>query len=211
MKLQPGCPRCPGPVTGQGEAWSCATHGLTEPLWCAVDPDYDEFAEHLVCSRPLPTWLPWPLPTGWQVTDFGCVRSGERAPRAAFTTCSGPSDLDGLVEVTVVTEEPGVGLGARCGGVAQTDPGHEIGEGPPPTRLRVESATVPVWLVSTSDDQSTLDRAVLAGEAGGRWLWLVLRPASAALLLPHMGALDDVSRLGPSLMTLPFGKGLRGW
>ena len=211
MRLQPGCPRCPGPVTGTGTSWSCATHGGIDPLWCAVNPDYDEFAEHLVRSRPLPTWFPWPLPAGWQVTDFGSVGSGDRTPRAAFTTCSGPSDLDGMVEVTVVTEEPGVGLGARCGGVPHTDPGHEIGEGPPPARIRVETATVPMWLVPTSDVDPTLDRAVLAGEAGGRWLWLVLRPASAALLLPHMGPLDDVSRLGPSLMTMPFGKGYRGW
>jgi hypothetical protein len=211
MRLQPACPRCPGQVAGDGEGWVCPIHGLIEPLWCAVDPDYESFAEHLVRSQSLPTWLPWPLPSGWQVTDFGSVGGGDRTPRAVFATCTGPSDLDGVVELTVVTEEPGVGLGARCSRVTHTDPGVEVDESVPLTRIRVESGTVPVWLVSTFDDAGTLDRAVLAGEAGGRWLWLVLRPASAALLLPDMGPLDDLSRLGPSLMTVPFGTTPRGW
>ena len=213
MRLEPACPKCPGQVTGEaGGRWSCPTHGVvTEPLWCAIDPDYESFADHLLRSRSLPTWLPWPLPAGWLVTDFGSVTGEDGQPRAVFASCTGPSDPDGVVELTVVTEEPGVGLGARCGQVTRTDPGREVDEGPPLTRIRVESGTVPMWLVSTSDGVGTLDRAVLAGEAGGRWLWLVLRPASAALLLPDMGALDDLSRLGPSLMTLPFGTTPRGW
>lgn len=211
MRLEPACPRCPGPVTGENDTWSCAIHGVTDPLWCVVDPDYDSFAEHLARSRSLPTWLPWPLPAGWQVTDFGSVADGVGAARAVFATCTGPTEQDGVVELTVVTEEPGVGLGARCGQVTHTDPGGEVDEGAPLARIRVETATVPMWLVSTSHDGGTLDRSVLAGEAGGRWLWLVLRPASAALMLPDLGALDDLSRLGPSLMALPFGSTPRGW
>ena len=56
-----------------------------------------------------------------------------------------------------------------------------------------------------------LDRAVLAGESMGRWLWLVLRPASAALLLLDLGALQDVAELGPELVALPFGSVPRAW
>ena len=204
MRLAPGCPRCRDAVTGAETSWRCATHGSTMPLWRVDQPEYDAFAEYLVLSRPLPTWLPWPLPPGWQVSDFGCVGLEGCAPRAAFITCTGTSELDGVVELTVVTEEPGVGLGARVGGVDQTDPGREVGEGPPAARVRVDGAGVPVWAVSTSDGPETLDRAVLAGEAHGRWLWLVLRPASAALLLPSVGALHDISGLGPELVTLPF-------
>jgi hypothetical protein len=200
------------PPPGTDGRVSCPTHGLTDPLWAAREPDYETLAEHLLRSRPLPTWLPWPLPVEWQVTDFGSVSTEGRAPRAVFASATGPSDHDGLVEVTVVTEEPGVGLGARCAGVPFTDPGREAGDGVPPARVRVEGASVPVWLVSTSDDdEAVLDRAVLAGEAGGRWLWLVLRPASAALLLPHLGPLDDLSGLGPSLVALPFGAVPRCW
>jgi hypothetical protein len=49
-----------------------------------------------------------------------------------------------------------------------------------------------------------LDRSVFAGEAGGRWLWVVLRPASAMLLLRDEWILRDVSRLGLPLVEMPF-------
>ncbi len=211
MRLEAGCPRCTDPVSGAESSWSCATHGATLPLWRVHKPDYDAFAEYLVLSRPLPTWLPWPLPPGWQVSEFGCVGVEGRPSRAAFVSCTGTSELDGVVELTFVTEEPGVGLGARIGGVDQTDPGREVGEGPPAARVRVDGGGVPVWSVSTSDGKEALDRSVLAGEAHGRWLWLVLRPASAALLLPDIGALHDISELGPELVTLPFVSVPRSW
>ena len=211
MRLEPGCPRCASAVTGTGTAWLCATHEAIVPLWRATDPDYDAFAQYLVLSRPLPTWLPWPLPAGWQVTDFGVVGLEGTTAQAAYVTCSGPSELDGAVELSVITEEPGVGLAARCGGIRHSDPGREAGEGNPPTRIRVDGATVPMWLVSTDEGTTTLDRAVLAGEALGRWIWLVLRPGSAALSLNELGPLHDVSELGPQLVTLPFGRVPRSW
>ena len=49
------------------------------------------------------------------------------------------------------------------------------------------------------------DRSVFAGEAAGRWLWLVLRPASAMLLLRDDWILRDIAGLGPQLVELPFG------
>jgi len=216
MRLEPECPRCPAAVTGTGSSWLCAIHEAIVPLWRVTDPDYDAFAEYLVRSRPLPSWVPWPLPDGWRVTDFGCVGLEDGGnPQAAYVTCSGPSELDGVVELTVVTEEPGVGLAARIGGVTYTDPGREAGDGAPLTRIRVDSNSVPMWLVSTYDGASratsALDRAVLAGEALGRWLWLVLRPASAALLLAEMGPLHDVSAHGPQLVSLPFTRAPRAW
>ena len=42
-------------------------------------------------------------------------------------------------------------------------------------------------------------------EADGRWLWLVLRPASAMLLLRDDWILRDVSSVGPPLVEMPFG------
>jgi len=36
--------------------------------------------------------------------------------------------------------------------------------------------------VSETGSDRELDRSVVAGEARGRWLWVVLRPASAILL-----------------------------
>ena len=211
MRLDAGCPRCASLVSATSDRWTCPVHGDTVPLWRAVEPEYDAFAEYLVLSRGLPTWLPWPLPPGWQVTDFGCVGQESAEPRAAFVTCTGPSDLDGVVEVTVVTEEPGVGLGSRVAGVTHTDPGKAVGSSAPPVRLRLDVGSVPAWAVDTSDAEGVLDRSVFAGESMGRWLWMVLRPASAALLLQDMGALHDVSDLGPELVTLPFGTSPRAW
>ena len=49
------------------------------------------------------------------------------------------------------------------------------------------------------------DRSVVAGEAHGRWLWIVLRPASAILLLRDDWILRDVSAVGPPLVEMPFG------
>lgn len=215
MTLVAGCPRCAGAVTEQDEAgssgWVCADHGPTAPLWRPESPDYDSFVEHLRRADPLPTWLPWPLAPGWQITDFGCVATPGREPRAAFAGCVGTSDLDGVVEVTVVTEEPGVGLGARVAGVDHTDPGGEVGEGPPHAKVRIEGHPVSLWSVSTSNADAAFDRSVFAGEAHGRWLWLVLRPASAALLLREVWALEDLSGLGPELVALPFGTVPRAW
>ena len=54
-------------------------------------------------------------------------------------------------------------------------------------------------------------RSVLAGEAAGRWLWIVLRPASALLLLQDEWILRDVSALGPQLLETPFGGPRPGW
>lgn len=211
MSLAPECPRCPAPVTGAGEDWACADHGATTPLWRPAAAGYDAFVAFLGRSPGVPAYAWWPLTPGWTVTDFGCVgREGTEA-RAAFVTCAGPSELDGVVDLTAVAEEPGVGLGARCAGTTRTDPGADIGEGAPQAKVRLDEHPVPLWAVSTSDSGDTLDRSVLAGEAGGRWLWLVLRPASAALLLTGDCALRDVSDLGPALVDLPFGGPRPAW
>lgn len=205
MTLAAGCPRCASPVTDHGDVWRCQDHGAITPLWRPATPGYDSFAEHLQRCASIPTLLPWPLSPGWTVTDFGCVARPDHESRASFISCSGTSDLDGVVEVTVVSEEPGVGLGARCAGVGRTDPGAEIGEGPAHVKVRLDGHPISMWAVSTSESATTFDRSVFAGEAHGRWLWFVLRPASAALLLKDEWVLCDVSDLGPELIDLPFG------
>ncbi len=199
-------------MTGDGgREWSCRDHGPITPLWRAQDASYDAFSEHLVLSRPFPTVLPWPLGPGWSVSDFGSVARPGTDARATFTSCTGTTDLDGVVEVDVVAEEPGVGLGARCAGVSRTDPGADIGDGPAHVKLHLDGRPVALWALSTSDCDATFDRSVFAGEAQGRWLWLVLRPASAALLLHDDWTLSDVAGLGPQLVDLPFIDVPRAW
>lgn len=202
--LRPECPRCPQALEDADGAWRCVTHGRVAPVRRAARADYDGFAAYLGLAEPLPTWMPWPLPPGWQVTDFGAVRDGDEA-RAAVVGVVGASEAEGVVELAVVTEEPGVGLGARVAGVDHGDPGREAGVGTPLLKVRVDGNAVPLWTVSVPDDEPLLDRAVLVGEAGGRWLWVVVRPASAVLLLPDLPELLDVAGLGPELVALPFG------
>jgi hypothetical protein len=204
MSLRAECPRCSADLTQDGEQWQCPTHDVLQPLWRATAAEYDAFAAYLELARTLQTWLPWPLPPGWQVTDFGCVTSPEQ-PRAAVVGCVGASEVEGVVELDIVTEEPGVGLGARVAAVDSTDPGREAGVGNPAVKVRVDGNSVPLWAMTIPHEDPLLDRAVLVGEAAGRWLWVVVRPASAALLLPQLPELVDVSTFGPELVALPFG------
>jgi hypothetical protein len=225
VSLVASCPRCTSPITttdvtvpDDAVSWSCTQHGPVEPLWRPEEADYDSFAE-LVGRSDLPTYLPWPMSPGWSISDFGCVGSGDRV-QATVTTTVGRSDLDGDVEVTVVSEDPGVGLGARCAGTSYDDPGPQISNGPPAIHVRAGGRTVPMWLVDdtveppTSSDplaqlsateNDLLARAVFAGEADGRWLWLVMKPASAALLLHDEWLLADVTGFGPEALEMPFG------
>ena len=180
--LEAQCPRCPSSVTETSAGWKCPDHGTVTPLWRPRASDYDTFAEHVRRAGTMPTFAPWPLGPGWAITDFGCVSAPGTETRAAFLTSSGP-----------------------------TDPGAEVGDGPPDVKVRIEGHPVPLWSVLTSEADVDFDRSVFAGEAYGRWLWLVLRPASAALLLRDEWILLDVAGLGPELMDLPFASSPRAW
>jgi hypothetical protein len=207
MSLRVGCPRCPTPVAELSTGgWSCPEHGEVVPLWQPAVASYEELAGHLRRSGAFPTYLPWPLGPGWSVTDFAAVAPDEGTAVATMTCVSGTSALDGPVDVIVVSEEVGTGLGARIAGlVDRADPGDEVGVGPPSVKVRLASHSVGLWPVSVSATPGEWDRSVLAGEAQGRWLWLVLRPASAVLLLRDEWILRDVSATGPQLLALPFG------
>ncbi|CAN5388452.1 hypothetical protein BH09ACT12_BH09ACT12_37600 [soil metagenome] len=211
MSLSVGCPRCASPVIASPDGWDCLDHGRIDPLWRAETPSYDAFAEHLLASTAMPTYLPWPLSPGWAVTDFACVGAEPERATATMTCCSGSSALDGPVDVMVVTEESGVGLGARVAGTTYLDPGSDVHEGQPAVRVRIERQAVQLWPVSISGTEGELDRSVLAGEANGRWIWLVLRPASAVLLLRDDWILRDAAQTGPHLVELPFGGPAPTW
>jgi len=204
-RLTPGCPRCREPVDGPAGP-GCVGHGSGPLLWRAGEVSYDAFVEHLAAARDFPTYLPWPMAPGWAVSDFGVVTQPSGVPVASLTSVSGTSELDGPVDVLLVAEEPGVGLGARCAGLPGRDPGHEVGDQQPVVRVRIGSLTSSLWTVSTSGvpGPAELDRSVLAGEAAGRWLWVVLRPASAVLLMRDDWILRDVSGGGPLMVEMPF-------
>lgn len=207
MSLVAGCPRCPAAAPLVDGTPRCPVHGVvSRTLWRPEDDaeiSYDVFVDHLGTAGTFPTYLPWPMSPGWSVTDFA-VASDDRT-WATATCVSGTSELDGPVDVFVVAEEPGTGLGARCAGLDSSDPGREVGEGQPSARVRIGSQSVSLWIVSTATSDDRFDRSVFVGEANGRWLWLVLRPASAMLLLRDDWILRDVSGVGPPLVEMPFG------
>ncbi|MEZ5091619.1 DUF6758 family protein [Nocardioides sp.] len=200
-----GCPRCAEPVglEAGGVRADCSVHGPVPALWRAAQPAYDAFGALLVAADGFPTYLPWPLAPGWRVSDFAYV-AGPAGARATMTCCSGSSELDGPVDLVVVTEEPATGLGARVAGVAG-DPGPDLGRGRPAAHVRLDGQSVALWPLSTSAADADFDRSVVVGEAHGRWLWLVLRPASAMLLLGDDQSFRDVAAAGPALVELEFG------
>jgi hypothetical protein len=210
VSLAASCPRCTSPITEEDGSFTCKQHGPIAPLWRPDVADYTAFAELVGRVGDLPTYLPWPMSPGWSIADFGCVASEERAT-ATVTTTVGTSDLDGPVEVTIVSEDSGVGLGARCAGTAYDDPGEQVGHGPHAIHVRAGGRTVPLWAVDPRDDDDLLAKAVFAGEAEGRWLWLVIRPASAALLLRDEWLLADVTGFGPEALEMPFGGPRPAW
>jgi hypothetical protein len=191
-------------LAGAEDTWACPEHGPTPALWRPEASTYDGFLHHLEQAADFPTFLPWPMGPGWQVTDFGVVVQTGSVPRATMTCVSGTTALDGPVDVIVVSEEPATGLGARVARLGGPDP-RDIGDGPPVAKVRIDAGAVSLWAVSTSDSDEEFDRFVLVGEAAGRWLWLVLHPASAMLLLRDEWILRDVSGLGAPLVEMSFG------
>lgn len=210
VSLEASCPRCSSETTEEDGTIVCPLHGAGVPLWRPTSADYTHFAELVGRVAELPTYLPWPMSPGWTISDFGCVASPERA-FATVTTTVGTSDLDGPVEVTIVSEDPGVGLGARCAGTPYDDPGHQVGVGMPAVKVRAGGRSVPMWAVDSRDDDDLLARSVFAGEADGRWLWLIIRPAAAALLLRDEWLLADVTGFGPEALEMPFGGDRPTW
>ena len=58
----------------------------------------------------------------------------------------------------------------------------------------------------TSSNAAGTDRAAYAGEAAGRWLWVVVHPAGAGALVVEPMSLVDARELGAELTVLPLGE-----
>lgn len=203
--LTPTCPRCPRAMVPDAEGLGCPDHGPVQPLWRAQVRDYATFVDFLGRAKGLPAYLPWPLLAGWTVADFGVVGGA-----ATVTTVRGPTRLDGEVELTVVHERPEVGLGERCGRV---EPGstERIARRPPDIHVRAEGRSTPMWLLPEGEGE-LLEQATYVGEDRGNWLWLAVRPASAAMLLRDDWILSDVGGFGPQALEIPFASdGASGW
>ena len=172
-------------------------HGQVHPLRTATSPTAAGL-EGLLRGAAVPVWLPWPLPTaGWSPASPARATSGA-GPGAASWPLSGPNPVGGPGEMLLVSEELGVGLGAGCAGLAGPDPGSDFAAGPPHALVRFGHHEFPLWHVDAPG------RAAFAGEMMGNWLWLILWPDTAGMLLVDPLELRDLRDPGLDL-DLPFG------
>jgi len=146
----------------------------------------------------VPVWVPWPLPQGWLVTGFAAAGDERTGTRGASVALSGPNPMGGPAEMMLVSEEPGVGLGARFAGLEGPDPGAEFPAGQPAGVVEVAHHEFPLWHVDAEDC------AAFAGEVSGSWLWLVMWPDTAGMLMAEPLELRDLRDPGQE-MDLPFG------
>jgi hypothetical protein len=195
------CPRCGAELHAPGlwsNGWECRLHGAVAPYLVLTHTGPDAI-EHIIGRAKVPVWMPHGLPHGWLCS--GVAYAGdERTGATATATClSGPSPLGGAADLMIVAEEPGVGLGARHAGLAQTDPGAGFDAGTPDAKVMAAAHPTALWSVPAIDD-----RAVFVGEAKGLWLWAVIWPATAGVLMYDGLSLTDL-RDRPDDVDLEFG------
>ncbi|NYI08103.1 DUF6758 family protein [Allostreptomyces psammosilenae] len=204
MKGEPRCPRCGGPLRRPGlyaDDWQCDAHGGVPPLHPAAAPSAAALGA-VVERAGVPVWLPWPLPRGWLHTGAHYAGDGRSGAPAVAVACSGPGPLGGLGEMVLVSEELGVGLGAHYAGLPGYDPGPALAETPSDAKVTAAGRPTPLWSLR----DAPADRAVFVGEAMGMWLWAVLWPNAAGVLMYDDLALSDLrDDTGPELEALPCG------
>jgi hypothetical protein len=142
---------------------------------------------HVRQRATVPLWAPVPVPAGWLVSGLGYAGDERSGARATAFACSGRGPLGGAADLLLVAEEPGIGLGARLAGLPGPDPGAGFDLGPPAAKLEAAGHPTALWSVP-----SPADRAVFVGEAKACWLWAVLRPAEAGVLLCENLLLRDL-------------------
>jgi hypothetical protein len=200
MRTAPTCPRCRGTLVSPSawsSAWSCHAHGEVAPLLPPRRPGRGSLKAVRSRAR-VPVWVPWPLPPGWLVTGFADAGDDRTGAVAVAVALSGPSPVGGPADLVIVAEEPGVGLGASYAGLRGPDPGAGFDASAPHAKVEIAGHPVAMWAVGTDTDAA----AAFAGEAFANWLWAVLWPASAGVLMLERFSLRD---LRESPLDLPYG------
>jgi hypothetical protein len=170
--------------------WRCDSDGAVLPMH--VVPQLNSGTVELMRDAvEVPLWVPWPLPAGWTLTGGGWVGDDRSGGRAAVLACSGPAPLGGVADILLMSEEPGIGLGARFAGLPGPDPGPTLAESLTHTTAHAKVSAAghpaPLWSVDSGDG-----RSVFVGEAEGLWLWAVLWPRDAGYLMAEDLTLHDL-------------------
>ncbi len=198
MRTGSTCPRCRGPLTppsAWSSAWVCSAHGEVAPLRPPGRPSRTALEAVRRRAR-VPIWVPWPLPLGWLVTGFAEAGDERTGALAVAVALSGPSPVGGPADLVLVAEEPGVGLGSSYAGQPGPDPGVGFGVSAPNAKAEIDGHPVAMWAVRAES------AAAYAGEALANWLWAVLWPDSAGVLMLEGLGLHD---LRDSALDLPYG------
>ena len=166
-------------------AWCCDEHGEVAPL--SVHPGSLPVLDTVAARSRVPLWGPSPVPRGWTLTGVAEAGDDRTGAVATATSWCAPHPGGGPMDVLLVAEEPGTGLGARYAGLRHADPGTL------PARadagVVVAGHTTPLWSVDAPG------AGALVGEASGVWFWAVLRPAAPSDALERV-LLTDL-RQGP--------------
>jgi hypothetical protein len=179
-------------------AWQCELHGDVSPLNVVPHPG-NEALRKAAAGVGVPLWSPLPLLPGWTVTGLATV-GDERAPAtASVLALSGPSPLGGPADLLLIAEAPGTGAGARFAGLASLDPGR-CTDGPPDAKVEAAGHPTALWRCGSAPD-----RAAFVGEALGVWLYAVLWPPAAELVLLEHVVLHDLRDEAHRAIDLPFG------
>jgi hypothetical protein len=200
LKAAPTCPRCDTVLRGPtiwSSAWHCEHHGEVYPLRPPLSPSRAGL-DGLLRRAQVPVWLPWPLPQGWLVTGFAAAGDERTGTQGCAVALSGPNPMGGPAEMMLVSECSRVGLGPRFAGLESLDPGDRFEAGCPDACVRFGNHEFPLWHVDAPA------RAVFAGEMMGTWLWLVLWPDTAGMLMVEPMPVRDLRDPGQNL-DLPFG------
>jgi hypothetical protein len=202
MTAAPTCPRCSGVLRAPGlmsSDWVCDLHGSVSPYHRALMPLSAEVVAVAASRSDVPLWSPLPLLAGWAVAGLGWCGDDRRRASAVALAFMGPSPLGGPADLVLVAEEPGSGLGARLAGVDGLDPGDSV-SGAPDAKIIAAGHPTALWRC-----QSAPDRVAFVGEALGVWLWAVLWPPAAELVLLEHVELHDVRSKEHAVLDLPVG------
>ena len=185
MTVPPMCPRCSGVVRAPGlmsSDWVCDQHGRVHPY----TPSRMEALSHVTDHARVPVWAPVPLLPQWTTGGLGSCGDERTGAIATVLALSGPSPVGGPADLLLVAEEPGVGLGARTAGIDGFDPGVVLDRAPD-AKIIAGGHPTPLWRC-----ESAADRVAFVGEASGVWLWAVLWPPAAELVLLEHVELHDL-------------------
>ncbi|HVV74955.1 MAG TPA: DUF6758 family protein [Mycobacteriales bacterium] len=189
MHALPTCPRCGSDLREPGlwsSEWRCPRHGAVAPYSVLAHTGPDAVS-HVVGRAGVPLWLAGGLPPGWVCSGFAYAGDDRSGARATVTAMSGPSPLGGPAELFVIAEEPGVGLGARHAGLTEADPGNGFDSAAADAKVIAAGHPTALWCLPEA-----WRSAAFVGEAKGLWLWALVWPETAGVLMYDGVVLTDL-------------------